>query len=107
MGPIMQETSRPAADAMPLKAIGTNLADATHVFADKVFVLSLTMALIAMLILAIVIAAHLWFSIDGTLAPGAIVPLIIGVSLSLIVGGLVVGVFLYGRRQEIKLDGGV
>ena len=28
--------------------------------------------------------------------------LILGVGLSLVLGGIVVGVFLYGRRKEIK-----
>lgn len=71
---------------------------------DKIFAIAITAALVGALLGAAVMALRFWHGMPGELDPAAVTPLIIGVSLSLVVGALVVGVFLYGRRKEIERD---
>ena len=47
-------------------------------------------------------AFNFWHGMGVDFDPAATWPLILGVGLSLVLGGIVVGVFLYGRRKEIK-----
>lgn len=75
-----------------------------HTRADKIFATILTLGLIGALIGAIVMAVRFWGGMSHALDPAAIVPLILGVLFSLVVGGIVVGIFLYGRRKEIERD---
>ena len=75
-----------------------------HTRADKIFTTILTLGLVGALIGAIVMAVRFWGGMSHALDPAAVVPLILGVLFSLIVGGIVVGIFLYGRRKEIERD---
>lgn len=75
-----------------------------HSRADKIFAVLITLALVAALLAAAAMAVRFWFGMEGDLDPAAILPLVLGVLFSLVVGGIVVGVFLYGRRQEIERD---
>lgn len=76
----------------------------SHTLADKIFATALTLALVGALIGAIVMAIRFWGDMSHGLNPNAVVPLILGVMISLVVGGIVVGIFLYGRRKEIERD---
>lgn len=71
---------------------------------DKIFAIAITAALVGALVAAAAMALRFWHGMSHDLDPAAVTPLIIGVSLSLVVGALVVGVFLYGRRKEIQRD---
>jgi hypothetical protein len=72
--------------------------------ADKIFAIAITAALVGALLGASVMALRFWNGMPGDLDPAAITPMIIGVSFSLVVGAVVVGIFLYGRRKEIERD---
>lgn len=72
--------------------------------ADKIFATLLTLGLVGALIGAVVMAIRFWGGMSHALDPAAVVPLILGVLFSLVVGGVVVGIFLYGRRKEIERD---
>ena len=76
----------------------------THTLADKIFATVLTLGLIGALVGAVVMAFRFWGGMSHALDPAAVVPLILGVLFSLVVGGIVVGIFLYGRRKEIERD---
>ena len=75
-----------------------------HSRADKIFATLLTLALVGALIGAVVMAIRFWGGMSHGLDPAAIVPLILGVLFSLVVGGVVVGIFLYGRHKEVERD---
>ena len=75
-----------------------------HTRADKIFATILTLGLIGALVGAVVMAFRFWGGMSHALDPAAVVPLILGVLFSLVVGGIVVGIFLYGRRKEIERD---
>ncbi|WP_300296304.1 hypothetical protein [Ferrovibrio sp.] len=69
---------------------------------DKVFAIAITLALLGALGMAIVMAVRFWTGMEADFDPAATWPLIWGVLLSLVLGAIVVGVFLYGRRKEIR-----
>lgn len=69
---------------------------------DKVFAIVITLALIGALGAAVVMAIRFWTGMGADFDPAATWPLIWGVLLSLVLGAIVVGVFLYGRRKEIR-----
>lgn len=77
----------------------------THTLADKIFATVLTLGLIGALVGAVVKVFDFWGGMGGGgLQSAAVVPLILGIGFSLVVGGIVVGIFLYGRRKEIERD---
>lgn len=69
---------------------------------DKIFAIAITLALLGALGMAIVMAVRFWTGMEADFDPAATWPLIWGVLLSLVLGAIVVGVFLYGRRKEIR-----
>lgn len=73
-----------------------------HSRSDKIFAFAITTALLGALVGAILKAFDFWHGMGVDFDPAATWPLILGVSLSLVLGALVVGVFLYGRRKEIR-----
>lgn len=75
-----------------------------HTRSDKIFATILTLGLIGALVGAVIKVFDFWGGMSHALDPAAVVPLILGISLSLVVGGVVVGIFLYGRRKEIERD---
>ncbi|MBP7670291.1 MAG: hypothetical protein KA106_03415 [Ferrovibrio sp.] len=75
-----------------------------HSNSDKIFGIGITLALIGALIGAAVMSVRFWTNMGADLDDAAVVPLILGVVLSLVLGGAVVGIYLYGRRQEINRD---
>lgn len=75
-----------------------------HTLADKIFATILTLGLVGALIGAVVMAFRFWGGMSHGLDPNAVLPLILGVGFSLVVGAIVVGIFLYGRRKEIERD---
>ena len=70
--------------------------------ADKIFAIAITLALLGALLGAVIKSFNFWTNMAADFDPAATWPLIWGVLFSLVLGGLVVGVFLYGRRKEIK-----
>lgn len=75
-----------------------------HTLADKIFATVLSLALVGALIGAIFMALRFWGGMSHGLDPNAVMPLILGVLFSLVVGGIVVGIFLYGRAKEVERD---
>jgi len=73
-----------------------------HSRADKIFAIVITGALIGALLGAILKAFDFWHGMGVDFDPAATWPLILGVLFSLALGAIVVGVFLYGRRKEIR-----
>ncbi|MEK9971050.1 MAG: hypothetical protein VW600_18090 [Ferrovibrio sp.] len=73
-----------------------------HSRADKIFAIAITAALLGAFGGAVYMATRFWFGMRGDFDPAATWPLIWGVVLSLVLGGIVVGIFLYGRRKEIR-----
>ncbi len=73
-----------------------------HSRADKIFAIAITAALVGALLGAVYMALRFWTNMQADFDPAATWPLIWGVLLSLVLGALVVGVFLYGRRKEIR-----
>jgi H+/Cl- antiporter ClcA len=73
-----------------------------HTRSDKIFALVITVALLGALAGAVFKAFNFWHDMNADFDPAATWPLIWGVLLSLVLGGIVVGVFLYGRRKEIR-----
>ncbi|MFN4311635.1 MAG: hypothetical protein ACK4FK_13705 [Ferrovibrio sp.] len=73
-----------------------------HTRTDKVFAVLITLALLGALAGAIVMAVRFWTGMGADFDPAATWPLIWGVALSLVLGAIVVGIFLYGRRREIR-----
>lgn len=73
-----------------------------HSRADKIFAVVITLALVGALLGAIYMALRFWTGMRADFDPAATWPLIWGVLLSVVLGGLVVGVFLYGRSKEIR-----
>lgn len=73
-----------------------------HSRADKIFAVSITAALVAALLGAVWMAVRFWTGMRADFDPAATWPLITGVTFSLVLGGIVVGIFLYGRRREIR-----
>ncbi len=73
-----------------------------HSRADKIFAVVITLALVGALLGAAYMALRFWTGMRADFDPAATWPLIWGVLLSLVLGGAVVGVFLYGRRKEIR-----
>lgn len=73
-----------------------------HSRSDKIFAITITVALVGALLGAVYMALRFWHGMSGDFDPSASWPLFWGVSLSLVLGALVVGVFLYGRSREIR-----
>jgi TRAP-type C4-dicarboxylate transport system permease small subunit len=73
-----------------------------HSRADKIFAIGITLALVGALGVAIFMALRFWHGTTAGFDPAASWPLFWGVTLSLVLGGAVVGVFLYGRQREIR-----
>ncbi|MBS4048657.1 MAG: hypothetical protein ACK4Z4_11590 [Ferrovibrio sp.] len=73
-----------------------------HSRSDKIFAFVITAALVGALVGAIFKAFDFWNGMGVDFDPAATWPLILGVAFSLVLGGIVVGVFLYGRRKEIR-----
>jgi divalent metal cation (Fe/Co/Zn/Cd) transporter len=73
-----------------------------HSRADKIFAITITAALLGALVGAIYLALRFWTGMAADFDPAATWPLIWGVLFSLVLGAIVVGVFLYGRRKEIR-----
>ncbi len=73
-----------------------------HTRSDKIFAIGITLALLGAFASAIVMALRFWHGSTAEFDPAAGWPLFWGVTLSLVLGGLVVGVFLYGRSREIQ-----
>jgi hypothetical protein len=73
-----------------------------HSRADKIFAFVITAALVGALVGAVFKAFDFWHGMGVDFDPAATWPLILGVVFSLVLGGIVVGVFLYGRRKEIR-----
>lgn len=73
-----------------------------HSRADKIFAVVITLALVGALLGAAYMALRFWTGMRADFDPAATWPLIWGVLLSLVLGGIVVGIFLYGRRREIR-----
>jgi len=73
-----------------------------HSRSDKIFAFVITAALVGALIGAILKAFDFWYGMGVDFDPAATWPLILGVAFSLVLGGIVVGIFLYGRRKEIR-----
>jgi H+/Cl- antiporter ClcA len=76
-----------------------------HSRADKIFAIVITAALLGALGGAAYMALRFWTNMRADFDPAATWPLIWGVLLSLVLGGIVVGIFLYGRRKEIRGEG--
>ena len=68
---------------------------------DRIFAIVMTLAMVGALLVAAGKAFDFWQGMPFGLDDAAVVPLILGVALSLGVGGAVVGVYLYGRKKEI------
>lgn len=73
-----------------------------HSRSDKIFAIVITLALVGALLGATVKAFNFWHGMGVDFDPAATWPLILGVLFSLILGAIVVGIFLYGRRKEIR-----
>lgn len=73
-----------------------------HSRTDKIFAIVITTALVGALLVAIGMAFRFWTNMAADFDPAGTWPLIWGVLLSLVLGGIVVGVFLYGRSKEIR-----
>ncbi len=73
-----------------------------HTRADRIFAIAITLALVGALLGAGFMAWRFWFGMQGDLDPAAVIPMILGIVLSLVLGGVVVGIFLYGRQKEIR-----
>lgn len=73
-----------------------------HTRTDKVFAIGLTLALLGLLAGAFYLSIDMWGGMSAALDPAAVVPMILGIAFSLVVGGIVVGIFLYGRFREAK-----
>lgn len=69
---------------------------------DRIFAIVMTLAMLGALAVAAGMALDFWHGMPFDFDPAATVPLILGVTFSLVVGGIVVGVYLYGRRKEIR-----
>ncbi len=87
---------------MPAMTTPQKPASPTHSRSDKIFAFVITAALIGALVGAVLKAFDFWHGMGVDFDPAATWPLILGVVLSLVLGGIVVGVFLYGRRKEIR-----
>ena len=87
---------------MPASPAPQKPASPTHSRADKIFAVVITLALVGALLGAAFMAVRFWTGMRADFDPAATWPLIWGVLLSLVLGGAVVGVFLYGRRKEIR-----
>ena len=73
-----------------------------HSRSDKIFGIGITLALIGAFLGAIVMSVRFWTGMGAELEEAAVIPMTLGILLSLILGGIVVGIYLYGRRQEIN-----
>ncbi|WP_341908699.1 hypothetical protein [Ferrovibrio terrae] len=73
-----------------------------HSRADKIFAIAITAALVGALLGAIGMAFRFWTNMAADFDPAATWPLIWGVLFSIVLGAIVVGIFLYGRRKEIR-----
>lgn len=73
-----------------------------HTRSDKIFAIGITLALLGAFVSAIWMALRFWYGSSADFDPAASWPLFWGVTLSLVLGGIVVGVFLYGRQKEIR-----
>ncbi len=73
-----------------------------HSRADRIFAIVITLALLGALFGAAFMAWRFWFGMEHALDPAAILPMILGVVLSLVLGAFVLGIFLYGRQKEIR-----
>ncbi|QDO96961.1 hypothetical protein FNB15_06600 [Ferrovibrio terrae] len=91
--------------ASPLRQDSPPSVAPKHSRADKIFAIVITAALVGALGGAAFMAVRFWTGMRADFDPAATWPLIWGVLLSLVLGGAVVGVFLYGRRKEIREEG--
>lgn len=73
-----------------------------HTRTDKVFAVVITLALVGALVGAAIKSFNFWHNMATEFDPAATWPLIWGVLFSLLLGGVVVGIFLYGRSKEIR-----
>jgi uncharacterized integral membrane protein len=73
-----------------------------HTRADKIFATVITVALLGALVGAVFKAFNFWTGMAADFDPAATWPLIWGVLFSIVLGAIVVGIFLYGRRKEIR-----
>lgn len=87
---------------LPVTPVPPTPDPSAHSRSDKIFAIGITLALIGALGAAVVMALRFWHGSSAGFDPAAAWPLFWGVTLSLVLGGLVVGVFLYGRSREIK-----
>jgi hypothetical protein len=69
---------------------------------DKIFAVSLTLAMLVGFIVVTVRAIAFWNYIPGELDPAGRVPMILGITGMLILAAIVVGIYFRGRRQEIR-----
>lgn len=73
-----------------------------HSRSDKIFAIGITLALIGALLGAIYMSVRFWTGMGAELEDAAVIPMTLGILFSLILGAIVVGIYLYGRRQEIN-----
>jgi len=69
---------------------------------DRIFAIVMTLAMVGAFIAAAGMALDFWQGMPFGLDEAATVPMILGILFSLAVGGTVVGVYLYGRRKEVR-----
>ncbi len=69
---------------------------------DKIFAIGISVTLVLLLGATIVMSFDFWRDIPGLLDPAAVTPMLLGITFSLIVAMLIIGVYFYGRRQEIR-----
>lgn len=86
----------------PLAPLATPPVAPQHSRADKIFAIGITLALLGALGVAIFMALRFWHGTSAGFDPAASWPLFWGVTFSLVLGGIVVGIFLYGRQREIR-----
>ena len=73
-----------------------------HSRSDKIFAIGISATLVLLLAATIVMSFGFWHDIPGLLDPAAVTPMVLGILFSLIVALLIIGVYFYGRRQEIR-----
>jgi hypothetical protein len=71
---------------------------------DKIFAIGMTLVLIVGFFAIIFGAFGFWNDIPGSLDRDAVVPMILGILGTLILASIVIGIFLHGRRDEIRRD---